>query len=163
MRSPWGWASFARCSSPRKVLILITDGHDAPAVSETLQPIAPEDAARLSRRLGMTLHTIAIGGEGSPANLGAASDKNLSPVSTPGPDRERLRAIADLGGGTAFDAKDAEALGAVFREIDTLEKSAVVATIRTRYRDWYPSFVGLGLALIVAARILGSTLLRRLP
>lgn len=148
---------------PRRVLILLTDGNDAPAVSETLKPIAPEDAARLARRLGMTVHTIAVGGSGVPANLGDGNGKDRSPVSDPGPDRDRLRTIAELGGGKAFSASDAGALDAVFREIDALEKSPVVATIRTRYRDWYPAFVGLGLVLITAARLLESGPLRRLP
>jgi Ca-activated chloride channel family protein len=158
-----GLGELRAVSVPRKVLILLTDGNDAPAVSETLKAIAPEDAARLARRLGVTLHTIAIGGEGAPPNLGDASGKNVSPISERGADRERLRTIAELGGGKAFSATDAGSLSDVFRELDALEKSPVVATIRTRYRDWYPVFVGVGLALLIAARVLESTLLLRLP
>src|SRR4029079_14201107 len=42
----------------KKVLVLLTDGNNEPAVP---QPLDPEQAAVLARDLGVTLHTIAIG------------------------------------------------------------------------------------------------------
>ena len=48
----------------KKVLVLLTDGHNEPAGP---QPLDPEEAAVLARDLGVTLHTIAIGRVGRPA------------------------------------------------------------------------------------------------
>ena len=55
----------ARCTSGRlpkkKVLVLLTDGNNEPAVPD---PLDPEQAAILARDLGVTMHTIAIGRTG---------------------------------------------------------------------------------------------------
>lgn len=156
----FGLGEVRRATTPRKVVILLTDGRDSPAVSETVRPISPEDAARLARKLGVTLHTVAVGGTGTPAKLG---DSSISPIADPGPDRERLAAIADLGGGRSFQADDAGSLEDVFRAIDAIEKSPVVGTIRTRYREGYPSWIVAALILVVLDRISEAGPLRELP
>lgn len=147
-------------AGPKRVLILLTDGRDAPAVSDTLAPIAPEEAASLARGLQVTLHTIAVGGPGGLAKLG---DPNLAPVDDLGPDFERLKQIAELGGGRAFSARSTKGLDDVFKAIDALEKSPVVGTIRTRYREGYPILVAAALACFVGERLLRQGFLRIIP
>ncbi len=140
--------------SKKKVLILLTDGRDVPAATRDARPIEPEDAARVAQGLGITLHTIAVG-RPSARDDGAPAD--------PGPDVERLARIAEIGGGRAFSAEDSDRLQSVFEEIDRLEKSAVAGTVRTRYREGYPLWVGLAIGLIVLERLLSAGPLRRLP
>jgi Ca-activated chloride channel family protein len=144
----------------RRVLVLLTDGRDAPAVSDTVAPIEPEEVATLAKRLRITLHTIAVGGPGTAAKLG---DPKLAPVDDPGPDFERLKKIAELGGGQAFRANSMQGLDEVFKAIDTLEKSPMVGMIRTRYREGYPWFVGAAIACLVAERLLRQGFLRIMP
>jgi Ca-activated chloride channel family protein len=47
----------------KKVLVLLTDGHNQPAGP---QPLDPVEAAVLARDFGVTLHTIAVGRVGGP-------------------------------------------------------------------------------------------------
>jgi Ca-activated chloride channel family protein len=138
--------------SRRKVLILLTDGRDEPAVP---QPVAPLTAAEMARDLGVTLHAIAVGRP-------AAEDGKADPADA-GPDRALLRLMAEIGGGRAFEAADAGSLGRVFEEIDALEKSPVAGTIRTVYREEYAPCAAAGLALLVVDLLLSKGRLRRLP
>jgi Ca-activated chloride channel family protein len=147
-------------STPKKVLILLTDGRDSPAVSDTIAPIAPEEAASLAKPLGITIHTIAVGGPGKKV---AIEDFSKRPVASEGPDLARLETLAKLGGGKAFAADDTAALEAVFKEIDALERSPVAGTVRTRYREGYPYFVIGAMICILAERLLRMGPLRVLP
>jgi Ca-activated chloride channel family protein len=135
--------------SQRKVLILLTDGRDEPAVP---RPVEPVWAAGLARDLGVTLHAIAVGGTAVGPRPGAD-----------GPDLALLRRMAEVGGGRAFEAADGGALARVFAEIDGLEKSPVAGTIRTVYRERYAPWAAAGLALLAVDLVLSRGRLRRLP
>src|SRR5207253_10352459 len=91
----WGLDSLRKTSPQKKVLILLTDGVNEPAVPN---PLDPEAAATLAHDLGVTLHTITIGKAGDVAEL--------------------LGRLARAGGGRAFVAADARSLDDVFRTID---------------------------------------------
>ena len=147
-------------STPRKVLILLTDGRDSPAVSDTVKPIAPEEAASLAKPLGITIHTIAVGAADAPDPVG---DLSRRPVIDTGPDLARLEALAKLGGGTAFSASDTNGLEGVLKEIDTLERSPISGTVRTRYREGYPYFVAGAMVCLLVERLLRIGPLRILP
>jgi Ca-activated chloride channel homolog len=150
-----------RAATPRKkVLVLLTDGQNSPAVPH---PLDPERAAHLARDFAVTLHTIAIGRPGGIL-------RTVEPVTgldvtaqADAPDFALLERLAKLGGGRAFVADDAQALDRVFAEIDRLEKSPVQATVRTRYRERYGPWVAAALGLLVVDRILARGRLRRLP
>jgi Ca-activated chloride channel family protein len=150
-----------RASSPRKkVLILLTDGRNSPAVP---RPLDPEEAATLARALGVRLHTIAIGRPGGIAR--AVEPRTGLPIASQveGPDLPFLERLAELGGGQAFAAADADALDRVFRDIDALEKSPVRGEIRTRYHERYVPWLVLALAALALDRLLSAGRLRRLP
>lgn len=138
--------------SSRKVLILLTDGRDEPAVP---RPVAPREAAEMARDLGVTLHAIAVGRP--TAEVGKAEPGDG------GPDLALLREMAQIGGGRAFEAADAGALGRVFEQIDALEKSPVAGTIRTVYRECYAPWAAAALALLAVDLWLTRGRLRRLP
>ena len=157
----WGVES-ARAAPPRKkVLILLTDGRNNPAVP---CPLEPEAAAGLARALGVTLHTIALGQAGGIVRAREARTKLDRPTGeAAGPDFARLEALARIGGGRAFTAADANDLRRVFETIDALEKSPVRGTIRTRYDERFAPWVVAALILLACDRLLSAGRLRRLP
>jgi Ca-activated chloride channel family protein len=144
----------------KKVLILLTDGRDAPAVPH---PLDPEAAARLARELGVTLHTIAIGQAGGIVHLKEPTTGLDVSAQVDAPDFALLERLARLGGGRAFSAADENALGQVFHEIDALERSPVRGEVRTRYNERYHPWAAAALGLLVLDRLLVSSRLRRLP
>jgi Ca-activated chloride channel family protein len=156
----WALGALKDAKPRRKVLILLTDGRNDPAVAE---PTDPEEAARLARTLGVTVHTVAVGRAGT--MLRGVEPLTGLPVSTEvdGPDLALLERLAELGGGRAFVATDPHALDGVFAAIDSLERSPVQGWVRTRYRETYGRWAASALGLIVAERLLAAWWLRRLP
>lgn len=137
----------------RKVMILLTDGRNAPAVP---RPVDPVVAAALARELKVTLHTIAIGKP-------SGTIVKPSPNEADGPDLALLARMAEVGGGRSFVASDAGMLEEVFREIDALEKSPVVGTVRTLYREEYAAWAAAALALLGFDIAWASGRFRQLP
>ena len=153
-----GLGAIRNAATMRKVIILLTDGRNAPAVPRPLDPVV---AAGLARDLGVTLHTIAVGRPSglkleTPATAPAMSDDE-------GPDLALLARLAEVGRGRAFVAADAGALDRVFREIDALEKSPVAGMIRTLYRERYAPWAAAALFLLAVDLALAAGRLRRLP
>jgi Ca-activated chloride channel homolog len=144
----------------KKVLVLLTDGHNEPADPHALDP---EEAAALARDLGVTMHTIAIGRLGGiPRGLEPQKDRPAGD-DIEGPNLPLLEKLAALTGGRSFAATDADALKEVFQTIDALEKSPVRGQILTRYDEHYAVWAGLALALLLFERFLRQGKLRRLP
>jgi Ca-activated chloride channel family protein len=150
----------------RKILILVTDGRNAPSVPK---PVDPLDAAHLARELGVRLYTIAIGRPPEPKPKPGESSKPEAapkPALDPeleGPDVALLASLAEEGGGRAFVATDADALERIFREIDVLEKSPVAGSVRTLYREEYAPWAAAALALLALDLVWVSGRFRRLP
>ena len=147
-------------SPPKKVLVLLTDGHNSPAVP---QPADPEFAADLAAKMGVTLHTIAVGGAGG--SVAAVEPVTQLPIQgeVDGPDLKALEKIAGLGGGQAFHATNPSELAPIFDTIDLLEKSPIQSEIRTRYNENFGLFAASALVLLVVDRWLAAGLCRRLP
>jgi Ca-activated chloride channel family protein len=148
-------------AAPRKkVLVLLTDGNNEPAVPE---PLDPEEAAILARKLGVTVHTIAIGHRGG-VFQGVDPDTRL-PVAAEvaGPNLSLLKRLAELAGGRSFVAADTDSLAKVFDDINKLEKSPIRGEILTRYNEHYASWAAAALGLLVLDRLLSIGRLRRLP
>ncbi len=148
-------------TAPRKkVLVLLTDGNNEPAVPRPYDPVA---AASLARDWGVILHTIAVGQAGGIRH--GVDPKTQQPVmaEVAGPNLPLLKQMAELTGGTAFTATDADAMAAVFKRIDELEKSPVRGRILTRYDEHYAPWAGLALTLLVLDRLLAQGRLRRMP
>ncbi len=144
----------------KKVLVLMTDGNNEPAVPD---PLDPEQAAILARRLGVTVHTIAIG-HGGGVVQGVDPDTRLPVIAeVTGPNLPLLARLAELTGGRSFVAADADTLAKVFEAINNLERSPIRGQILTRYDEQYASWAGLALALLVLDRFLSLGRLRRLP
>ena len=135
-----------------KVIVLLTDGLNNTGAR------TPREAAELARDWGITVH--AIGLAGAPESRGGAGMLRRPRVEM---DERELRAIAEITGGLFRIAGDADALSAVYREIDQLERSEIEAV---RYLSYRERFVPLALAAalcILAASLLEATVLRRSP
>jgi Ca-activated chloride channel family protein len=144
----------------KKVLVLLTDGHNEPADPQALDP---EDAASLALDLGVTLHTIAIGlMGGTPRGLDPQKERPAG-GDVEGPNLPLLEKLAKRTGGRSFAASDTDALKEIFQTIDALEKSPVRGQILTRYDEHYAFWAGLALGLLVFERFLRQGKLRRLP
>jgi Ca-activated chloride channel family protein len=144
----------------KKVLILLTDGHNEPAGAKPLDPV---EAAMLTRDLGVTLHTIAIGKVGGPPPGIDPQRERPAHGEVEGPNVPLLEKLAQLTGGRSFVATDADALNEVFSTIDKLEKSPIRGQILTRYDEHFAVYAGLALALLLVERFLGQGKLARLP
>ncbi len=148
-------------SSPgKKVLVLLTDGHNQPAVP---RPMDPERAALLARDWGITLHTIAIGGPGGIVRGVDRQTRQPSMTEVAGPNLELLETLARTTGGIFRLAADADSLAGVFREIDQLEKSEIRGQRLIRYDEHYAAWAGVALGLLILDRLLAQGRLRRLP
>ena len=156
----WALDALKDAAPKKKVLILLTDGRNAPAVPN---PTDPLQAAQIAKRLGVTLHTIAVGKAGI-VTLPIDPVTKLGPsAEVEGPDHELLGKMAEAGGGKAFFAADAGSLEEVFRTIDAMEKSPVRGEIHTRYHEEFALWAAAALALILMDRLLAVGWLRRLP
>lgn len=155
----WSLDALRLASPSRKVLILLTDGNNAPAVPDPLDPMR---AAELARGLGVTLHTIAIGREGGVTH-GVDKAGRLVAAEREGPNFELLDQLAETTGGRSFRATDADALDEVFRTIDAMEKSQIHEEVRTRYDERFAPWAAAALGLLAIDRLLTCGRLRRLP
>jgi Ca-activated chloride channel family protein len=147
-------------SPKKKVLVLLTDGNNEPAVPK---PADPEWAAVLARDFGVTIHTIAIGRIVRGTQGLDPGMKLPMPADVAGPNLALLERLATLTGGRSFAASDAETLTEIFRTIDALEKSPVRGQILTRYNEHFAPWAGLALCLLLLDRLLSLGRLRRLP
>ena len=144
----------------KKVLVLLTDGNNEPAVPH---PLDPEQAATLARDLGVTCTRSPSGRPGGIVR-GTDPDTKLPVMAeVEGPNLALLERLATITGGRSFVATDADALDEVFQTISTLEKSPIKGEIRTRYDEHFAPWAGLALALLLIDRLLVAGPLRRLP
>ncbi len=156
----WSLDALRRTTPAKKVLILLTDGNNQPAVPNPLDPVR---AAELARDLGVTLHTIAVGKPGGVVHGADPETKRRVVAETEGPNLPLLQSLADVTGGRSFVATDADALDEVFETINRLEKSQIQNEVRTRYDERFLPWAFAAIGLLTLDRLLTSGRLRRLP
>lgn len=122
-----------------KVAVLLSDG------VSNIGEASPRAAAELARASDVRVYTIGVG---------TARD---------GLDEDALREVAEITGGRYFNARDAESLANVYREIDGLERTELEAKLFVRWSERNLPFLLLGIALLVAHRLLLDTRFRSLP
>ncbi len=131
----------SRSEAPTRVVILLSDGIDTGA------SVAPRDAARLAARLGIAIHTIALG----PRDKDDGGD--LRTVV----DAQTLRDVAAISGGTFRRVRDSADLEALGDALDALVAQGAAAGPPAQVRRdlWvWPASVAfaLSLALCVGRR-----------
>jgi Ca-activated chloride channel family protein len=138
-----------------KVVILLTDGENN-AGKRSVQ-----EAADLCAGWGIRVYAIGIGGEGA-----TTIRSPLGTYSIPmggGVDEKSLRALAETTGGLYRVAGDAQALQAVYEEIDRLEKTEFESARFLDYRELFVPFAWTALGALVGEALLAATIFRRAP
>jgi Ca-activated chloride channel family protein len=103
-------AGHAGPAAKKTLLILLTDGESNAGV------MAPLEAARFAAAEGLRIYTIGVGAVPQSGFFAFGGNNDL--------DEETLKAVAKTTGGAYFRAADADALQAVYRQIDSLEPAA---------------------------------------
>lgn len=159
----WSLDALRNTPATSRVLVLLSDGHNDPNRAGVKAPLDPRDGARIAHGLGVTLHTIAVGGAGGVIHeTDPATDLPVA-AEVGGPDLALLAELARLGGGRAFRATDAKSLDAVFAAIDAMEKTTMTDTILTRWHERFAPWAIAALVCLSFQRFLRGGRLARLP
>lgn len=143
--------------SKSKVVILLTDGENNGGL------IDPQTAKEIAKAFQIKVYTIGVGTDGyapQPVNTPMGVVMQQGKVSI---DEKLLKEIAAETGGKYFRAKDNEGLGGIYDEINSLEKSKVEISSRTRYNEKFFPFVIAALALLFLEILLKFTYFRKFP
>jgi Ca-activated chloride channel homolog len=129
---------------PPAAILLLSDG-------ETTTGRDPIQVARHARRLGIPIHTVALG------TRGATIETPTGALLSVPPDPRTMRRIAQLSGGRAFQADDGDDLARIYQTLGSR-----VAT-ETEKREITVAFAAAGAILLSAAAALGIRSTARLP
>jgi Ca-activated chloride channel family protein len=143
--------------SKSKVIILLTDGEDNGG------RLDPNTAKEIAKSYRVRVYTVGVGTEGFapvPVQTSSGVVMQREKVSI---DEKLLTQIANETGGKYFRATDNESLGAIYKEIDKLEKSKYQVTTFTHYTEKYFPFVLASIMFLVLEWILRFTLFRKFP
>jgi len=143
--------------SKSKVVILLTDGENNGGL------IDPQTAKEIAKAFQVKVYTIGVGTDGyapQPVNTPMGVVMQQGKVSI---DEKLLKQIAGETGGKYFRAKDNAGLSGIYDEINSLEKSKVEISSRTRYTEKFFPFVMAALALLFLEMLLKFTVFRKFP
>jgi len=143
--------------SKSKVVILLTDGENNGGL------IDPQTAKEIAKAFQVKVYTIGVGTDGfapQPVNTPMGVVMQNGKVSI---DEKLLKQIAAETGGKYFRAKNNEGLTGIYDEINSLEKSKVEISTRTRYNEKFFPFVIAALALLFLEMLLKFTVFRKFP
>jgi len=136
-----------------KVAILLTDGENT---AGRLTPLLAMQAAHSQH---VKIYTIGIGSnEPVPVPYRGRIVYQHVPL-----DEKLLQKIATTTGGQYFHAADSDALQAIYRTIDKLEKTDKEQPVYREYRELYAYLLWPALLLFLLEHLLALTRLRRLP
>ncbi len=123
--------------SPARVVVLLSDG------VSTAGSVPPREVGALAARMGVTVHTIALG----------PKDLETDPKARDAVDVATLRDIAETSGGTLFRVKTLADLVSVAKAIDDLEPSLSERPPLAVQRNYWtvPAALALVLCLILMA------------
>lgn len=124
------------------VLILLTDGQSNAGV------IQPQQAARFAAEAHLRIYTIGVGAATQDGFFGMRGNNDL--------DEAALKQIATATGGQYFRASDADALQAVYRQIDRLEPAAGREQWARPTDEWFLYPLAAALVLSVPGALWGA-------
>jgi len=138
-----------------KVVVLLTDGENNSG------RILPIEAAEQAVERGIKVYTIGIGGEGGFTQI---RGPNGSPVWISNRINEPLlERMAEMTGGKYWNARDAQTLRSIYKELGELEKSRIETHELENREERFMGWARAGLTLVLIELALGLTVLRRLP
>lgn len=135
-----------------RVCILLSDGEN------TAGQLAPETAARLAHSFGIRLYTIGLGTDG-PVSFNTNPETGQTMLVDTRLDETTMRQLAQLAEGQFFRATSAEALTAVFRDLNRLARAPIHQTRFRDTRDYYPIYLRWAFVFFLAWLALKSTFL----
>lgn len=140
-----------RAPGESRVIVLLTDGEN------NRGEIDPRTAARAAAAYDIRIHTIGVGSDGvAPIPVARTPDGRVQYASLPvSIDEPLLREMAAMTGGEYFRALDEDALEAIYRRIDELERTTVQVS---RYVDYTPRY--LPFVLLAMVSLFGEWTLR---
>ena len=141
-----------------RVVILVTDGQN------NAGEVDPITAAEAASALGVRVYTIGVGTDG-PARI---------PVDDPvfgrryqtinaSLDEATLQKIADITGGKYFRATSAEALEAIYQEIDAMERTQAETLEYVQYTENGPWIALVAAMILAGGLLLGEAVTSRIP
>jgi len=138
-----------KTDTPSKIVVLLTDGQN------NVDAVTPADAAKLAADAGVRVHTIGLGA--GQVLMSPFGGRQLLPT-----DFSELERIAKDTGGRFFAAEDAAGLGAVYQEIDRMEK-VEIEDPRYRTTDGFAWPMAAALVVLLLALGLQCTWIRGAP
>ncbi|MDD2601292.1 MAG: VWA domain-containing protein [Kiritimatiellae bacterium] len=139
--SQWQSDGAARAVIESRIVVLLTDGENNCGLH------LPQEAAGLARRWGIRVYVISLGDSAEAWELN---------------DAERLlESVAESTGGAFWKSSDGDSLAQAYREIDQLEKSAILDSTVTHNESIavFHLFLLPALLLMLSETALGATLL----
>ncbi|MDD3155467.1 MAG: VWA domain-containing protein [Victivallaceae bacterium] len=152
-----GARRLSKSPSPRRVLVLFTDGRNTADAAVT-----PLQAAELAKSVNVIVHTVGIGGGRGIVPQEFMGQVRYVPIQDEF-DEALLKEIAQKTNGRYFHAADADGLKIVMREIDKLEKREFEQPRYMEYQEYSSIFMALGFIVLLIAIAMDRTLLLRLP
>jgi Ca-activated chloride channel family protein len=140
-----------------KIMILLTDGN------QTAGERHPVEAAKLAREWGIKIYTIAIGGDETVRGQDTIFGRFFQLGGDATVDTSTLQAVAKETGGRFFEARDAKALAAIYRDIDQLERSEIESIRYVDYKELFLPFALVAFFLLGAEIALNCTVFRKIP
>lgn len=145
-----------------RVVIFMTDGENNSGT------IDPETGLELAKGYGIKIYSIGLGKDGPTRIPIYVRDFMGNKMKTYQPfestvNEELLSKMASETGGKYFRATKEDSLKGVFDEINKLEKTKTDVNKYTKYTEQFPTYLLIAIALYLAAWLLQSTWLRRVP
>jgi Ca-activated chloride channel family protein len=141
-----------------KAIILMTDGVNNAGL------VGPIKAAKISKDLGIRIHTIGKGVGEAPLGdqvLGGVLGLSFGPRAEF--DEATLRQIANTTGGVYFNAQSLEGLKAVYHDIEKLTETEKDQPSRTQVEEKFPPFLIAALLTYLLTLLLSFTVFMKVP
>lgn len=154
-----GAARLKDSQAKSRVMIFMTDGENNSGT------IDPETGLEVAKGYGIKIYTIGMGRSG-PTQLPIYTEdafggkhKTYQRFESTVND-ELLTQMANVTGGKYYRASKEDSLSGIFSEINKLETTKIEDNKYTRYEEYFPWFVLMGLLLFVGSRLLSFSLLK---
>jgi Ca-activated chloride channel homolog len=140
-----------------KVIVLLTDGNN------NFGRYDPMEAAALAKKWGIKIYAIGVGGGQSFVTMQTPMGTYKMPTMGQVLDERLLKAMGDETGGFYARAEDADALKAICRRIDSLEKTKVTSVQYTQYAERFSLWAWVALSALTAEILASCTIFRKIP
>jgi len=147
-----------------KVMILLTDGEN------NAGNIDPLTAIQMAKTLGVKVYTIGVGKKGgAPVPVLIPGKGKVYARNANGSlllthlDENMLMELAAVTGAKFFRAVDAQALAAIYKEIDRLEKSSINVKKYNQFRELFPVILWVILGLMVLESLIANLFVVTVP